>query len=146
MNNLFDATTCWPLKGYYPFYAWSKMVDRGNQVSAIVKEGRGVKSDAATGVVFPAATKEKTDGQFRAVAAKGAGDSLAVFVVRYAASNDVTDTGTVVLRVPSRSLAKARCHITDAIRTYTEVPFIQQPDGSAMFSLMPDSFALIEVD
>ena len=42
MNNLFDATTFWPLKGYYPFYAWSKMVDRGNQVSAIVKEGRGV--------------------------------------------------------------------------------------------------------
>ena len=69
-----------------------------------------------------------------------------MFVVRYAASNDVTDTGTVVLRVPGRSLAKARCHITDAIRTYTEVPLVQQPDGSAMFSLMPDSFALIEVD
>ena len=90
--------------------------------------------------------KEKSDGQFRAVAAKGEGESLAVFVVRYTASNDVTDTGTVVLRVPGRSLAKARCHITDAIRTYTEVPLIHQPDGSAMFSLMPDSFALIEVD
>ena len=146
MNNLFDATTYWPLKGYYPFYAWSKMVDRGNQVSAVVKEGRGVKSDAATGVVFPVATKEKTDGQFRAAAAKGAGDSLAVLVVRYAPSNDVTDTGTVVLRVPGRSLARARCHITDAIRAYTEIPLVQQPDGSAMFSLMPDSFALIEVD
>ena len=146
MNNIFDATTCWPLKGYYPFYAWSKMVDRGVQVAAIVKEGRGVKSDAATGVVFPAETKEKTDGQFRAVAAKGEGGSLAVFVVRYAASNDVTDTGTVVLRIPGRSLTKARCHVTDAIRTHTEVPLIQQPDGSAMFSLMPDSFALIEVD
>ena len=105
-----------------------------------------MKSDAATGVVFPAATKEKADGQFRAVAAKGEGDSLAVFVVRYAPSNDVTDTGTVVLRVPGRSLSRARCHITDAIRAYTEVPLIHQPDGSAMFSLMPDSFALIEVD
>ncbi len=111
-----------------------------------MKEGRGVKSDAATGVVFPVETKERTDGQFRAVAAKGEGGSLAVFVVRYAASNDVTDTGTVVLRVPGRSLTKARCHVTDAIRTHTEVPLIHQPDGSAMFSLMPDSFALIEVD
>jgi hypothetical protein len=51
-----------------------------------------------------------------------------------------------VLRIPGVSLAKARCHITDAIRTHTEVPLIHQPDGSAMFSLMPDSFALVELD
>ena len=146
MNNLFDFTTLWPLKGYYPFYAWSKMVDRGVQVASTVKEGRGVKSDAATGVVFPAATKEVTDGQFRATAAKGAGSSLAVLVVRYAASNDVTDTGTVVVRIPGRSLVQARCHITDAVRTHTEVPLVLQSDGSACFSLMPDSFALIEID
>ena len=146
MNNLFDSVTLWPLKGYYPFYAWSKMVDRGVQVAASVKEGRGMRSDAATGVVFPAATKEVSDGQFRATAAKGEAGSLSVFVVRYAASNDVTDTGTVVVRVPGRSLAKARCHVTDAVRTHTEVPLVLQSDGSARFSLMPDSFALIELD
>ena len=146
MNNLFDACTLWPMKGYYPFYAWSKMVDRGTQVVCTVKEGRGVKSDAATGVVFPAATKELTDGQFYATAAKGEGSSLAILVVRYAASNDVTDTGTVVVRIPGRSLAKARCHITDAVRTHTEMPLVLQSDGTACFPLMPDSFALIEVD
>ena len=79
-------------------------------------------------------------------AAKGEAGSLSVFVVRYAASNDVTDTGTVVVRVPGRSLAKARCHVTDAVRTHTEVPLVLQSDGSARFSLMPDSFALIELD
>ena len=146
MNNIFDFTTLWPKKGYYPFYAWSKMVDRGTQVACSVKEGRGVKSDAATGVVFPAATKELTDGQFHATAAKGKGSSLAVLVVRYAASNNVTDTGTVVVRIPGRSLAQARCHVTDAVRTHTEIPLVLQPDGSACFSLMPDSFALIEID
>ena len=146
MNNLFDFVTLWPMKGYYPFYAWSKMVDRGTQVACSVKEGRGMKSDAATGVVFPAATKERADGQFRATAAKGTGTSLSVLVVRYAASNDVTDTGTVVVRIPGRSFDRARCHITDAVRTHTEVPLILQPDGSASFSLMPDSFALIEID
>ena len=36
--------------------------------------------------------------------------------------------------------------VCDAIRTHTEVPLIHQPDGSAMFSLMPDSFALVELD
>ena len=66
--------------------------------------------------------------------------------VRYAASNDVTDTGTVVLRITGRSLKKARCHITDAVRTHTEVPLILQPDESARISIMPDSFALIELD
>ena len=146
MNNIFDFTTLWPKKGYYPFYAWSKMVDRGTQVACRVKEGRGVKSDAATGVVFPAVTKERTDGQFRATAAKGEGSSLSVLVVRYAASNDMTDIGTVVLRIPGCPLAKARCHITDAARTHTETPLILQPDGSARFPLMPDSFALIELD
>ena len=146
MNNLFDFTTLRPMKGYYPFYAWSKMVDRGAEVACTVEEGRGVKSDAATGVVFPAATKEQTSGQFRATAAKGEGSSLSVFIVRYAASNDVTDTGTVVLRIPGRSLAKARCHVTDAVRTHTEVPLDIQADGTGLFSLMPDSFALIEID
>ena len=81
-----------------------------------------------------------------ATAAKGEGSSLSVFVVRYAASNDVTDTGAVVLRIPGRSLAKARCHITDAVRTHTEVPLDIQADGTGLFSLMPDSFALIEID
>ena len=146
MNGMFDGTTLWPKKGYYPFYAWSKLVERGRQVSVTVKEGRGMKSDAATGVVFPAATKEQASGQFRATAAKGEGTSLSVFVVRYAASNDVTDTGTVVLRIPGRSLAKARCHITDAVRTHTEVPLDIQADGTGLFMLMPDSFALIEID
>ena len=99
-----------------------------------------------TGVVFPDKTQAVADGQFRAVAAKGADGSWAVLVVRYAASNDMTDTGTVVVRIPGCSLSKARCHITDAVRTHTEVPLVLQSDDSARFSLMPDSFALIEVD
>ncbi len=144
MNGMFDGTTLWPKKAYYPFYAWSKLVDRGVQVGCSLKEGRGVKSDAATGVVFPAETREIADGQFCAAAAKGENGSLAVLVVRYAASNDMTDTGTVVLRIPGCSMAQARCHITDSVRTHTEVPLVLQPDGSARFSLMPDSFALIE--
>lgn len=51
-----------------------------------------------------------------------------------------------MLRVPGCSLGSARCHITDAVRTHTEVPLVLQSDGSACFYLMPDSFALIEID
>ena len=52
MNNMFSRPTYQPMKGYYPFYAWSKLVDRGTQVACTVKEGRGEFSDANTGTVF----------------------------------------------------------------------------------------------
>ena len=146
MNGMFDATTLWPKKGYYPFYAWSKLADRGVQVACKVREGRGAKSGAATGVVFNDSLKTRPDGQFRAVAAKGADGSVAVLVVRYAPSNDVTDTGLAVLRVPGKSFALARCHVTDAVRTYTETPLEVGADGSATLRMMSDSFALIELD
>ena len=145
MNGMFDATTLWPQKGYYPFYAWSKLADLGTLAECNVLEGRGAKSDAATGVVLPdGSLKTRPDGQFRAVAAKSADGRFAVFIVRYAPSNDVTDTGIVVLRVPGKSLAGARCHVTDAARTYTETPLRLRPDGSAVLRMMPDSFALVE--
>ena len=146
MNGMFDFTTLWPKKGYYPFYAWSKMVDRGIQIACSVREGRGVKSSAATGVVIDDAPGAYAGGQFRAVAAKGSNGSVAVLVVRYAASNDVTDTGAVVLRMPGVDMSKARCHLTDACRTYTETPLSPLGDGSALLMMQPDSFALVEID
>ena len=45
MNNMFSKPTYQPLKGYYPFYAWSKLVDCGTQVACTVREGRGKASD-----------------------------------------------------------------------------------------------------
>lgn len=145
MNGMFDATTLWPKKGYYPFYAWSKLACRGTLVACEVKEGRGAKSTAATGVVFNDSLKTRPDGQFRAVAAKGGDGSVAVLLVRYAASSDVTDTGIAVLRVKGKSFSGAKCHLTDAARTYTEVPLELRADGSAVLRMMPDSFALIEL-
>ena len=40
--------------------------------------------------------------------------------------------------------ATARCHLTDAVRTYTETPLIVQADGTAVLKLQPNSFALVE--
>ena len=126
MNGMFDMVTLWPLKGYYPFYAWAKLAERGTQVECTVSS--------------------KSEGQFHAVAAKGEDGSLAVLVARYSASNDVTDTGMAVLRIPGKDLSKARCHVTDACRTYTEIPLEPQSDGSVRLMMQPDSFALFETD
>ena len=124
MNSLFDKTTLWPMKGYYPFYAWSKMVDCGTQAACTVE---GTASE-----------------KFHAAAAKGPGGSGAVLVSLYSSDDNDTATIETTVRVPGVSLARARCHLTDAVRTYTEVPLDLQPDGSAVVRMQPNSFALVE--
>ena len=142
MNGIFDSVTLRPMKGYYPFYAWSKLVDRGTQVACSVTDGTGADSNANTGFVE---RKDKSKaGGFRAVAAKGANGSGAVLIVRYSDNDNVSDTGKVTVRVPGVDLAKARCHLTDLVRTYTEVPLEPAADGAAVLRMQPLSFALIE--
>jgi hypothetical protein len=86
----------------------------------------------------------KPVGSFRAVAAKGADGSGAVIVARYSDDNNVTDTAEVTVSVPTVSLAKARCHLTDAVRTYTEVPLDLKGNGTAVIRMQPNSFAIVE--
>ena len=143
MDNLFNMNTLWPMKGYYPFPAWAKLVDRGTQVSCTVREGRGKWSDANTGTVFKSESGKPT-GSFRAVAAKGAEGSGALIVARYSDDNNVTETARVTIVVPGAPLAKARCLLTDAVRTFTEVPLELQADGSAVVRMQPNSFAVVE--
>ena len=122
MNGMFERVTLWPMKAYYPFIAWSKLVDRGTEVSC--------KVDAK--------------GGFFATAAKGKDGSGAVFVARYSDDDNVSDTAKVTLRVNGASLKKARCHLTDLVRTYTEVPLEQNDDGTVTIRMHPLSFALVE--
>ena len=142
MDGLFDAVTLWPMKGYYPFCAWAKLLDRGTQVACRVSEGTGKDSNANTGNVE---RKDKSSaGQFFATAAKGKDGSGAVFVVRYSDDDNVSDIGDMTLRVPGADLSKARCLLTDMVRTYTEVPVEPNGDGSVSIRMQPLSFALIE--
>jgi len=143
MNSMFSKPTCQPLKGYYPFYAWSKLVDCGTQVACSVREGRGKESTARTGTVFKS-ENGKPVGSFRAVAAKGNDGAGALVVARYSDDNNVTDTAEVTVSVPGVSLARARCHLTDAVRTYTEVPLDLKGDGTAAIRMQPNSFAVVE--
>jgi len=143
MNNMFSLPTFQPLKGYYPFYAWSKLVDCGTQIACTVREGRGNASDANTGTVFKS-ENGKPVGSFRAVAARGDDGSGALIVARYSDDNNVTDTAEVKVSVPGILLVKARCHLTDSVRTYTEVPLDLQGDGTAVIRMQPNSFVVVE--
>ena len=142
MNGLFEKVTLWPMKGYYPFYAWLKLVDCGMQVSCSVSEGTAADSVANTGNVEK--RDESASGAFYAVAAKGKNGSGAVLIVRYSDDDNVSDTARVTVCVPGRVLSGARCHLTDLVRTHTEVPLELLADGSAVLRMQPLSFALIE--
>lgn len=125
-NGIFSYPMQRPLKGWYAFYAWSKLRDMGTQVAA---ECRGA---AEAGV--------------RAVAAKGRSGAVALFVARYLKSPVAQDSRAVRISVRGRSMSAARCHLTDEFSQYTETPFELLPDGSAEIDLEPDSFALFEID
>ena len=70
MNGMFSPSSLEPMKGYYPFYAWSKL--------------------------------------------------------------------------PPLDPRRVRCHVTDAVRIYTEVPLARSEDGSYLLRMQPNSFALVE--
>ncbi|HNX34763.1 MAG TPA: hypothetical protein PKM57_09050 [Kiritimatiellia bacterium] len=124
MNGIFDRTTLWPMKGYYPYLAWHALLSRGTQIACDVKG----------------------NGQFRAVAAKGKDARLTVMVARYSDDNNETDTASVTVRIPNVDFTGARCYLTDAIRTYTYTPLSDAGRGSARLFMQPNSFALIEID
>ena len=145
MNALFDMVTSRPMKGYYPFYAWKRLKDYGVQVACNVKEGRGKKIDAATGVVWDKQAPSVGKEGFRAVAAKNAEGSLAVLVVRYSDDNNVTDTASVTFKAPAEAVGvRPRAYVTDSIRTYTEVPLRRNADGTWKLKMQPNSFAFVE--
>ena len=142
MNCLFDRTTLWPRKGYYPYLCWAKLLDAGTQVEASVKEARAAKSNAATGPE-PDKVYGSAVGQYRAVAAKGADGLIVVFLARYSENNE-TDIGTASISVSGLAPETAKVHVTDAVRTHTEIPPMFGEDGVLEVPMMPHSFAVVE--
>ena len=80
----------------------------------------------------------------RAVAARGPDGGGAILVARYTEDNNDTATRRIALRADGVDFSRARCHVTDAVRTYTEVPLEFDAAGAASLRLQPNSFALVE--
>ena len=127
-NGMFERVELAPIKGYYPFYAWGKLRDLGTQVGVTVTSSRKGRRGCW------------------ASAAKGADGRTAVFVARYSEDDNVSDTAELTLSLKGGApLAAATCHVTDDIRTYTEVPPVVNADGSVTVRLRPFAFALLEM-
>ncbi len=129
MNNMFDTLTLLPKKGYYPFLAWRRLRELGTQVKASVE------------------TKDVKKPQLFACAAKNAAGKKGLFIARYSDDNNIVETRKVTVSLPTGmnvDWANARCHVTDAVRTYTETPLIVNANGTASLKLQPNAFAFIE--
>ena len=143
MNNLFSHPNLLPMKGYYPFYLWSNLVEYGTQVPCKIVEGRGMKTFGENGVA-PGSEMGKPVGSFRAVAAKNADGSGALAVARYSEDDNVSEVALVTLDLPGVDFSRLRCHLTDSVRTYTEFRLEKNADGTALLRLQPNSFAFVE--
>lgn len=135
MNDLYDLISLEPLKGYYPFYAWSKLLDLGTQVkSAIdfVKMECYAWTDVENDLYVTAARSDD-------------GSRGAAMISRYSDDDNVHYKRDVKVKLSGKaSFSNVTCHLTDSWRTYTEVPLEVAADGSITLHLEPKSIAFIE--
>ena len=125
-NGVFSNDAELTLKGYYAFYAWSRLRRLGREVAS------SVAGDFADDI--------------RAVAAEGRDGRLAVCVTRYTRDANAMTSVPVRLAVNGRRLDAARMHLTDELERYTEKVLRVRPDGTADFRLAPNAFAVIELE
>ena len=144
-NGMFDRVRLLPLKAYYAFAAWRKLLKLGTEVGCTVAESNGEKSDSMTGVGLDQVSVA-AKGQYYAIAAKGKGGKGALFVARYSSDDNTSDTGRVTIRIPGADLENARVLLTDSVRTFTDVPLENATSGSGVIRMQPNSFALVEYD
>lgn len=129
-NGLFSSNAELPLKGYYSFYAWSKLRQRGREVrTRLVGDVPDVY----------------------AVSAKGEDGSVAILLARCSQHGGecrpIPDCRPIPVHlvVKGRTFKTARLHVTDELERYTERTLRILADGSARFRLAPYAFAVIEI-
>ena len=93
------------------------------------------------------ATVPKSKGLY-ATAVKGKDGKDALFLVRYSSDNNVTSDVKVKCKIENVKceLNCVRAHLTDNVRSYTEVPLVPEEDGTLTIKMQPLSFALIEME
>ena len=125
MNVLFDSIAHRPMRGYYPFYAWGRML-----------------RDYPTQVKCALSSEAQKRGELFAVAARAKSGAVALYLSRYTDDDNVHDDCTVRLDLPKGG--RYRCHLTDDWHIFTEIPLDVKEDGSCELMLVPSSFAFVE--
>ena len=122
MDSLFEYLDGSPIKGYYPFVAWNRLMKLGAETKAV--------SDIK-GLTVTAAKNDRGEH--------------AALISRYNEDNNVTDPIRVTVRLAAGgSLVGAKCLMTDDRRVFTDTYYERNGDGSITLAMRPNSFVLIE--
>jgi len=124
MNGMFGLTTRKRIKGYWPFYAWSRLTENGPRISA---------------------TADADD--VKAMVTLSEKGRLRVFLTRYTADDNVFGDKAVTLALPEgwRLTGEPRFCLVDEWTDYAETPY--KLDGDKLTVLLaPNAFGLLEVE
>ena len=125
MNALFDWQLFRTKKGYYPFYAWSRLCRHPVRV--------------ATDCTGAASDLHVTVGKD--------GSQVMVYIARFNEDDNVCVPKAVSFRLADGSrIGGARAHVTDFSTVYTETTPEEAADGSVQLWLEPQSFATVEFE
>ena len=122
-NGMFDKVSLMPLKPYYAIYAWGSfaaMCDRSVKVSSDVPD-------------------------IYAVAGRGADRRRAIFLARYSDDDNFASKRLVTVRLSKGTFPReVTSHITDDVRTYTEMKMWPAGSTELSFRMAPHSFTMLE--
>ncbi len=123
MNGLFHQTFMTPLKGYYTFLAWSKLVDLGTQVAVDTQKENNFYATAAT------------DG-------KG---GFGLLLTRYNDNDGQFGRDREVsIAVKDASLWGAKAYLLDETHDLTEIPYRTGKDGTIKLTMKLNTAVYIE--
>jgi len=121
-NGLFDFYTYAPLKSYYVFAAWAKLVRLGRQFKVDVKGKNGL---AATGA---------TDGKGR----------IGILFSRFFEQDDLPGELPLTLKVKGFDLRGAKLYLIDQEHDLAEIPYRMDKYGNLLFSMKANTVMYLE--
>jgi hypothetical protein len=121
-NGLFDFYTYAPLKGYYAFIAWSKLVELGKTIAVDTGEKKGIYAVGAA------------DGEGK----------CGLLLCRYFEEDDLPADLPLTIDVGGRDLSGAKLFLLDEERNLEEVPVTLDAAGNMTLAMKANTVAYLE--
>ena len=120
-NGLFDFYTYSPLKTYYVFLAWSKLMKLSNRIL--------VDTLGKTGIYAVGATDGKKTG---------------ILISRFFEKDDLPQDLPVTLTLKNGDLRGTRLYLIDDTHDLTEIPYRMDKNGNLMFNMKANTIVYLE--
>ena len=120
-NGLFDFYTYSPLKTYYVFLAWSKLLKLGRRIEVDTQEKTGIYAVGAT------------DGK-----------KTGILISRFFDNDDLPQDLPVTLTLKNGDLRGVRLYLIDDTHDLTEIPYRMDKKGNLLFEMKANTIVYLE--